>query len=39
MEEFDEDDSEQPILSGDDRELGQYLSIPRLPHADNPLKF
>ena len=42
-EEFDvdKDDSDQPILSGEEKELEQYLSIPRLPwpHADDPLNF
>ena len=38
-EEFDKDDSDQPILSGEEREPEQYLSLPRLAHADDHLKF
>ena len=39
-EEFDKDNSEQPIsLSKEESELQQYLSMPHLPYADDPLKF
>ena len=39
-EEFDKDDTEQPVsLSEEENELQQYLSMPRLSHDDDPLKF
>ena len=39
-EEFDKDDTEQPVsLSEEENELQQYLSMPHLSHDDGPLKF
>ena len=39
-EDFDKDDSDSPIVTTEaERELEQYLSIPRLLHSDNPLQF
>ena len=37
---FDDDQSDSPhLLSDTERELEQYLPLPRVPHSEGPLKF